>query len=304
MTPGLGLSDVYGATIERIKAQAGDKARLRMGALMWISHAELPLRANQLCHALAIELGSTEFNAGNIPSMTTLVNCCQGLITVDKEASTVRLIHFTLKEYFSTHPNIFSRPHSAMAEICLTYLNSQQLKALSINGYSDIFELDYPFLKYCSLYWGVHANQDLSDCARSLALQLLQEFDGHPSTYFLVRHIGTLELSSYSYYYRLSGMHCASFFGIVEIVATLIEIQGYNSKGGWYLGDSPLTLAARNGNEEVVKMLIGREEVDTHEPNSYGQTPLSYAAGYGRKGVVEILLERAEVTPDRITSTT
>ena len=54
MTNELGLEDVYGATIARIKAQGKDKARLGMGALMWICHAERPLSADELCHALAI----------------------------------------------------------------------------------------------------------------------------------------------------------------------------------------------------------------------------------------------------------
>ena len=133
MTNGLGLEDVYGATIERIRVQGGDKARLGMGALMWICHAERPLSADELCHALAIELGSTDFNAGNVPSISTLANCCQGLITADKEASIVRLTHFTLREYLSAHPDIFNRPHSAVAEICLTYLNSRQVKAIPAN---------------------------------------------------------------------------------------------------------------------------------------------------------------------------
>ena len=96
MANGLELGDVYGATIERVKAQDGDKSRLGMAALMWISHAERPLQADELCRALAVRLGSTEFNTDNVPSMSTLISCCQGLITVDKEASTVRLIHFTL----------------------------------------------------------------------------------------------------------------------------------------------------------------------------------------------------------------
>ena len=122
MTDGLELGDVYGATIERIKAQAGDKSRLGMAALMWISHAERPLEADELCHALAVKPGSTDFNNENVPLISTLVSCCQGLITVDKEESTVRLIHFILHEYLSTHPDAFSRPHSAMAEICLAYL--------------------------------------------------------------------------------------------------------------------------------------------------------------------------------------
>jgi len=108
---------VYDATIARIKAQVGDKSRLGMAALMWISHAERPLQAGELCHALAVELGSMDFNTGNIPSMPTLVSCCQGLMVVDKEESTVRLIHFTLQEYLSAHPDIFSRPHSKRLRI-------------------------------------------------------------------------------------------------------------------------------------------------------------------------------------------
>ena len=190
MTDGLGLEDIYGATIERIKAQGGHKCRLGMGALMWISYAEVPLSPDELCHALAVELGSTDFNASNIPSIATLVSCCQGLITVDKEESTVRLIHFTLREYFSAHPDIFSRLPSAMAEICLTYLNSSLVKALSADSFADLPDLihDKPFLKYCSLYWGVHAKKELSDCAKSLALQLFKEYDGHISVALYIEH--------------------------------------------------------------------------------------------------------------------
>ena len=137
---------------------------------MWVSHAERPLSADEVCHALAVEPGSTEFNAGNVPSMSTLVTCCQGLITVDKE-STVRLIHFTLKEYLSAHPDIFNKPRSTMAEICLTYLDSEQVRVLSSDDTRHILET--PFLGYCSLYWGVHAKRELSDCARSLAIRLI-----------------------------------------------------------------------------------------------------------------------------------
>ena len=64
MTDRLGLGEAYGATIGRIKAQGGDKSRLGIAALMWISHAERLLRADELCHALAIDLGSADFNAG------------------------------------------------------------------------------------------------------------------------------------------------------------------------------------------------------------------------------------------------
>ena len=136
----------------------------------------------------------------------------------------MRLIHFTLREYFSAHPDIFSRPHSAMAEICLTYLNSQQIKvlsaeALSVSSFADLPDLihDKPFLKYCSLYWGVHAKKELSDCARSLALQLFTEYDGHISAALYIEH--TWHLSEQSEEdvdmdSLWSGLHYASHFGI------------------------------------------------------------------------------------------
>ena len=46
-----GLEDAYSETIERIRPHGGDKVRLGMEALMWISHTERPLRVDELCHA-------------------------------------------------------------------------------------------------------------------------------------------------------------------------------------------------------------------------------------------------------------
>nr|AHE80946.1 hypothetical protein [Tuber indicum] len=297
MTDGLGLGDAYGATIGRIKAQGGDKSRLGMAALMWISHAQRPLRTDELCCALAVELGSTDFNANNIPSMSTLIGCCQGLITVGKEASAVRLVHFTLQEYLSAHPDIFSRPHAAMAEICLTYLNSQQVKDLSTDPSPDTS--DAPFLEYCSMYWGVHAKTELSDCGRSLALKLFQGFDGHISTEFLLAQVGNLGPGGHDTWPPFSGLHCASFFGIVEVVAALIEMGCWDINEGDCWGYTPLAWAAHNGHEEVVKMLLGLEQVDPGEPDNRGQTPLSHATACGHEEVVKILLGREEVNPDK-----
>src|SRR5437588_589970 len=166
MTDGLGLEDVYGATLGRIKGQGGEKARLGISALMWISHSERPLKPDELCHALAVEIGSPNLNPDNVPSIGTVLACCHGLVVVDKEASTVRLIHFTLQEYLRAHPELFGTAHSSMAETCLSYLNSQQVKALSTSPSPDL--RSKPFLEYCSLYWGVHAKRNLSDCAKFL----------------------------------------------------------------------------------------------------------------------------------------
>ena len=113
---GSGFGDAYDATLVHIMAQGEEKATLAMAALTWICHSERPLEVDELCYALAVEVGAADFDSENIPSIGTLLECCQGLITVDKEALTVRLIHFTVQEYLCTHPDLFSRPHSILAE--------------------------------------------------------------------------------------------------------------------------------------------------------------------------------------------
>jgi len=161
ITDGLGLGDAYCTTIERITAQGGSKSWLGIAALMWVSHAERPLMADELCHALAVELGSEDFNAGNIPSISTAVSRCQGLIRLDKEASVVRLIHFTLKEYLSTHHDIISN-FSCGNGRNLPHLSGFEPGQKTLSLYRSYNSRETTFLEYCSLYWGAHAKKELS----------------------------------------------------------------------------------------------------------------------------------------------
>jgi len=100
-TTGVDLDNVYDQTLRRIKEQKGGRSRLGMEVLMWVSHAERPLRIDELCHALAVELGATDIDVENIRPQDAVLRSCLGLAVVDKETSTVRLIHYTLQEYLS-----------------------------------------------------------------------------------------------------------------------------------------------------------------------------------------------------------
>ena len=124
MTQGSGLRDAYSATITRTKAQKGSKSSLGMEALMWLSHSERPLEVNEICHALGVEIGSTDLNPQNVPAIETLLGCTLGLVTVEASSSIVRLVHYTLQEYLADNTNLFHSPHSMIAEVCLTYLLS------------------------------------------------------------------------------------------------------------------------------------------------------------------------------------
>ena len=154
---GAGLGDAYGATLGRIMAQDEGKAKLAVAALTWVCHAERPLHVDELCYALAVEIGETEFDPENVPLIGILLDYCQGLITVDAEASTARLIHYTVQEYLSAYPGLFSKPHSLLAETCLSYLNCRQVKSHTSHLFPDYKSM--PFLKYSSRYWGTQCSQ-------------------------------------------------------------------------------------------------------------------------------------------------
>ena len=138
MTKGQGLGDAYTATLTRIKSQNGSKSRLGMETLMWISHSERPLTAIELCQALRVARGDTDWNTENIPAIDTVLRCSLGLVTVEASSSNIRLVHFTLQEHLSNASSLFQSPHSMMAEISLTFLNFPCIRDLSTDRKSVV----------------------------------------------------------------------------------------------------------------------------------------------------------------------
>ena len=295
MTNGLGLGVAYDATIRRIKSQEGDRARLGMDALMWISHAERPLSVDEICHALAVEIGSTDINTNNIPSIQTVLGCCQGLAAVDKESSTVRLIHFTLKEHFSRDTDLFDRSHSKIAETCLTYLNFQAIT--SIRPSLD-YDPEHKILRYASLHWGTHIRMEVSDRARNLALDLLHQFDNHISRTLLRDSSNNFSIRKGK---PFPPLHCASYFGSAEVAIDLIRTKRWDVNEQDDQGMTPLMWAARYGHEEVVKLLLEQKHTQPDMRGGQdGQTALSWASGSGHEGVVKLFLSQLFVNPGSI----
>ena len=298
MGDGLGLGDAYEATLERIEAQDGEKAKLAMATLMWVCCSERPLLVDELCHALAVEIGSSHFNIDNVPAIDTLLACCQGLVTIDKEASTFRLIHHTLREYLLIHRNLFPQAHSAMAEICLTYLDSDQAKTLPAKSTPCLSSM--PFLKYCSRYWGTHAKREFSDGAILLARELLGQYNDHVTSNLLFEQIldrdDSPEVGSPPLF---GGLHCASFFGIVDLMTSLLGVSSYDPNQGDSAGITSLTWAVRGGQEEAVQLLLGLEAVNPNKPRNDGSTPLWWGAQKGYESMVKQLLDREDVNPNQ-----
>jgi len=336
MERGTGLSEAYTATLTRLKTQKGNRAALGLKALMWVLYSERPLRAEELCHALGVEIGSTEPDQENIPAIRTLMESCLGLLTVEASSPTVRLVHFTLQEHLSSDPTLFYSPDSTIAEVCLVYLNFGSVRNLSPT--LGTLPSTIPLLEYASLYWGEHARRGMTENIKRLALRLLDKFDQHISTKLLLSHYN--EEGLYPYYslhgpnpIGFTGLHGASSLGITEIVAALLEMKEWDvnatdsdertalawaarrgheevvrmllERGGVNLHHvstnnerTPLLLAAQGGHEGIVKMLLEREDVNLNRADKFGDTPLGWAAEGGHEGTVKMFLEREEVNPD------
>ena len=213
---------------------------------------------------------------------------------MDKETSTVRLIHYTLQEYLS-RPGILPDANKTLGQTCLTYLNYDQAKGLPANNASNFGGL--PFLEYSSLHWGDHAKMDLAEHAKSLALELFTRHDNYIYAALLFNQIHNYHFHP-STRHLLTGLHCASYFGIDEVVDTLIDMKGCNINQGDCWGFTPLIWAARQGNQGVLKLLLTRHDVDPDQPDDNGQTPLLWASSSGHETVVRLLLARDDVDPN------
>ena len=339
MARGNGLSDAYMTTLTRLKGQKGNKSVLGWKVLMWVLYSQRPLRAEELCHALGVEIGSGELDPNNVPALRTLLASCLGLVTIEASSSRIRLVHFTLQEYLLSDLTLFYGSHSTIAEVCLTYLNFGCIR--NISPTVDSAPSTTPLLEYASCYWGDHTRMGMTENVKILALRLLDRFDEHISAQILLlRYHKNRGSGPYISWVGgpigFTGLHGVSFLGIVEIFANVLEMKEWDINATDFMGSTPLTWAAREGHEEVVKIILEREDVDPNQrdtrygrallswaaergnervvkvllnredvnPNqadtSNGRTPLSWAAGKGNEGVVKMLLERKDVNPDQV----
>ncbi|RPA92065.1 hypothetical protein L873DRAFT_1711562, partial [Choiromyces venosus 120613-1] len=288
MTKGLSLEGVYKGMLERVRDKLG------LEVLMWLSHSERPLHADELCYALGIVIESTDHDRDNVPQIEALSKYCQGLVVVEKQTSTVRLMHLTLQKYLRDHPSLFERTHSLIAETCLTHLNFQCVRNFSPTLHSAPTET--PFLKYASCYWGEHARKESTERVKTLALKLLNQHDKHISAKLLL-----LE-KSWPWGHDLdgipdgfSGLHCAAFFGLHEIAISLLHAEVTDFRRKDITGSTPLTWAARNGHKRLVRLFLKWGYFDPEAEDIGECTPFSWAARNGHKGVVELFLQESAI---------
>ena len=146
---------------------------------------------------------------------------------------------------------------------------------------------------------------DLSENARSLAIGVLHKYDCDISGMLVLKQVKYLDSkgsvgnfgSDLSSNFLFSRLDCASFVGIVELVGTLAAMPSYRHERLVPV-HTAIAWAAQNGQEGVVAMILGDDELCPNHSDYFGLTPLIYAIRCGYVPVIKIVLGRGMVDPN------
>jgi hypothetical protein len=121
----------YDEAMERIERQCEEDRDLAGQVISWITYAFRPLSVEELQHALAITPEMTEMDYEAIIDPDILTSVCAGLVTIDEESSTCRLIRKYI--YYLTDNFIHSLQTTLHSNILNVNenLDSQMLKVAS-----------------------------------------------------------------------------------------------------------------------------------------------------------------------------
>jgi ankyrin repeat protein len=286
------LKDAYNQVMIRIDGQLPDDCVLAKNVLSWISYAQRPLTIGELCHALAVEPGDEELDTDNILDVKDILSVCAGLVTVDKESQVVRLVHYTTQEYLDGIREKWNPDAQRnIASTCLTYLCFKPFKSGACSSDAEFKKRlrKHKFLDYSARYWGLHI-ASVQEQLSELAMVLLQDSK-------LIACVVQVNEGYSSYTLgEANGLHLAASFGLPHLVGKFLScvvengIVDINSRDG--CGCTALSLAAKNGQEAVVKLLLEREDVEVDSRNdSLGWTVLMEAANECHKDIVKRLLD-------------
>lgn len=258
------LTEAFEETISRIQRLPASRSRIGMETLMYLSHAARPMAVHELRDLLAIHAGHRRVNGKYRPTEKMILDCCQGLVTIEAETGHASTCHYSVKEYLlENDPRLFPRAESIFATKCLGYIMLEDFSAGPWETEEEIesHSVRYAFLPYAARWWGTHAKRSEDDGEVQAAL--------------------------------------ADFFGSTRAMATANQVRQYSAgyvKAYWApeecLSFTALHHACRHGLTRTVESLLSAGVLEVNVATTEGSTPIIHAAANGHAGTVRLLMQR------------
>ena len=273
------LKLLYGETMERICALPTGRSELAMKTLRWISLSHRHLTAQELTHALAIDVENDtnderttgdiesrspsdlpDFDRDDVPDIKLVLSSCLGLVVIEGQDHTVSFSHYTVYEFFKSQDDWVSNGHTMLGKACIRYLSSADLVACN-----DETRMNYPLRYYAVECLGLHVRLSGSKACMKAAFAFMTDNRR-------VSLVGALiELDRYSGprgYSDVTGVHLAAYYGLTELLEDLL-LSGQSIDALTEERFTPLAWAVNKGQTTCVTKLLDLGAIITHQDVEY-----------------------------------
>ena len=292
----------YDDAMERIKQQPTKELALRV--LLWIVYAARPLRLGELQHAIAIdelEADDRSISEESLTPPSIFINACAGMIKIDEASNIIGLVHKTTQEYFDQNgPKLFPHGQSDIGIRCLKYLSLEVFSegACKTDQLYKSRLSENVLLEYAAQNLGYHMHGMVEHTLNSLKLDFFLDENKLSCATQVLFADRPPRTSAETFPRSFCGVHYAAYFGLKDILRSLLVNPKFNPDTSDSYGRTPLSWAAGNGHEAVVKLLLEMYNVDADSKDYHSQTPLSYAAENGYETIIKLLMETGKVDVD------
>ncbi|KAJ7453540.1 ankyrin repeat-containing domain protein [Mycena galericulata] len=320
------LEHTYNEVVDRIDRQSEEDRNLAWLTLCWITHAKRPLRPPELREALAVEPGSTELDPENLLDIDTILSVCAGLVIMNKEDDTIRLIHYTMQDYLERiQAQTFPHASTQITTTCITYLTFEELNKDPQCSYPppnhwdegpDNLRLDSKprrdkaLLEYAVEYCLIHARGQPESSIRDLILSFLTNC--HAWRDLWNRHSGSRpEIPGTATRLWIAAAFCmeetcrylikedgdTSLWPALNQITTRGRLDGVRTlieNGALGFGEEcscALLIASSHGHTEIVRLLLNHGIDVNHRGQYHYGTALQMAAFFGHMECTQLLIE-------------
>ncbi|KAF7983634.1 hypothetical protein HWV62_20572 [Athelia sp. TMB] len=313
------------ATYAKIFKESDDLDTLKI-LLHWLAFAKEPMTISALAEVLAVDFskdGNPLYKlARRYKRPGDILSTCYGLVT--EFDGTVKLAHFSVKEYFIQHITSEQLSHSIIAQTCLAQLLHFDGPKILDWEHPGSVDLDYirssfPLAIYAAMNWVSHFHSSgaaVTGCAP--LQQLLLNLFTLPSTTWSYTLLSWVNLQNlildhdwqWPYHHRssllvrtlfsfvkterlpqdASPLYYACFTGSLQAVQTLVSNEADVNKAGREAATRPLLIASSEGHLDIVNVLL-EKGADIDVKGGFCASALQAASAEGHLEMAKLLLK-------------